>query len=230
MKKVLEIVDLSKSYKKNNKKIQILKDLNFSFETNKFYCIYGKSGIGKTTLIEILGLLNNPDSGDIYINNVCVSRMNEIEKAKTRKNDIGFIFQSFYLIPTMNAMENVMLPLYLEDKSFKSIKSTAINLLKDLDLEERILHFPKELSGGEQQRVAIARALANDPEIILADEPTGSLDNENEKRILDILSSLAKNGKCVIVVSHSDLTKKYANEILEINDQGLRRILNDKND
>lgn len=222
MSVILECKNLSKLYKKKKSNLEILNNINFKFETGKFYAIMGESGAGKSTLIQILGLLCNYNSGELYINNKNTETMNSKEKALIRNQKIGFIFQSFYLNPLLKAFENVMLPLGVNCKlSQIEKKNKAIGVLKEIGLEERINHFPFELSGGEQQRVAIARALINNPSIILADEPTGSLDPKNSKIIFDILKDLSKQGKCIIVVSHSDDIKKYADEVLYINNHTL---------
>ncbi len=219
---ILECKNLSKSYKRKKSNLEILNNINFKFEAGKFYAIMGESGAGKSTLIQILGLLCNYNSGELYIDNKNIETMNYKEKALIRNQKIGFIFQSFYLNPLLKAFENVMLPLGVNcNLSQIEKKNKAINVLKEIGLEDRVNHFPFELSGGEQQRVAIARALINNPSIILADEPTGSLDPKNSKIIFDILKDLSKQGKCIIVVSHSDDIKKYADEILYINNHSL---------
>lgn len=222
MKEVLKVKNLTKTYLKKKKKIIVLNHLNCQFSEGKFYCVNGKSGAGKTTLVEILGLLKGYDEGQILVDNQDVSKLNSKQKSNLRNQKIGFVFQSFYLIPTMTAIENVMLPMYLDKtKSKKEIRKRALDLLNIMGLKDRESHYPKELSGGEQQRVAIARALINNPTIILADEPAGSLDSENEDNILNILKDLAKDGKCVIVVSHNEKTIKYADEVIEIKSGGL---------
>lgn len=215
---MLEVKNLSKEYHLNNKKIVALSDVSYSFEIGKFYAIMGHSGSGKSTLIHCCGMLDSFDKGSIFINGKNISKLSEDEKAKFRNKNIGFVFQSFYLSPKLKSYENVMLPMYLDNKSSdKDRKEKAFKLLKKFGLEDRVLHYPKELSGGEQQRVAIARALANNPNIILADEPTGNLDVENEKFVLETLKELAKKGKCVIVVTHNEIVKKYADVILYMN-------------
>lgn len=216
---MLKLVNVTKKYKKNKKELLILNNISFSFSKGKFYCIKGHSGSGKTTLIQILGLLLSKDSGSIFIDDKDVSRMTEIERARLRNKEIGFIFQSYYLNSYLKSYENVMLPMYLNPTLTKQEKvNKAYKLLDLLGLKERETHFPKELSGGEQQRVAIARAIANDPSIILADEPTGSLDDENEEKVLKILKQFSKEGKCVIVVSHSAKTEEYADVVLKLQD------------
>lgn len=219
MKEVLKIENLTKTYIKSKRKLCILNNINYKFNSNTFYCINGKSGAGKTTLIEILGLLKKYENGNLIINGKDTSELSEKEKAIIRNQEIGFIFQSFYLIPTMTALENVMLPLYVNKKiNKKEIELKALELLDNMNLKDRHNHFPRELSGGEQQRVAIARALITNPSIILADEPTGSLDFENEIKILKILKKLSKDGKCIIVVSHGNEILKYADKVLKIKD------------
>lgn len=222
---MLELKNVDKSYFKNKKEVDVLNHINYQFQEHKFYCIMGKSGAGKSTLIQMLGLLLEPTSGKILLNKMDTSLSTENEKADIRSKEIGFIFQSFYLDPLLNAYENVMLPGYIDkNTTLKEKKERAYSLLKEMGLENRETHFPKELSGGEQQRVAIARALFNNPNIILADEPTGALDPENEKKILEILKKLSKNGKCVIVVSHNELVKKYADKILYIDKGNLKEV------
>ncbi len=222
---MLKIINICKTYTINKNNILILQNINYEFQNSKLYCIIGKSGDGKTTLIEIMGLLLNYDNGQIIINDKDVSKLNENNKAMIRNKEIGFIFQSYYLNPLMKAYENVMLPMYLDNSlNNETRKHKAYDLLSQVDLKGRENHFPKELSGGEQQRVAIARALANNPDIILADEPTGALDSENALNILDILKNLAKKGKCVIIVSHDDRVKKYADVVLKLEDKSLKEV------
>lgn len=211
---VIKCKNLNKTYNLKNKEITALNDVNIEFKSGKFYAIMGHSGSGKSTLIHCLGLLDDLDSGEIYFDKEEISKLNEKEKTIFRKENIGFVFQSFYLSKKLRAYENVMLPMYINKNIKKEDRRTkAINLLEKFGLGERIEHYPNQLSGGEQQRVAIARALANDPDIILADEPTGNLDVKNEKYVLKILKELAKDGKCVIVVTHNEEVKKYADKI-----------------
>ncbi len=214
---MIELKNVEKSYKKKNKQIEVLKNINYKFCNNTFYYINGKSGAGKSTIIQILGLLLNINEGTILLNGKDVSKLNEDERAEIRNKEIGFIFQSCYLNPFMKAYENVILPTFTNRNiNDNERKELAYKLLKQVDLENRAEHYPKEMSGGEQQRVAIARALINNPNIILADEPTGSLDPDNEEAILKYLRHLADIGKCVIVVSHSKSLEKYADVTLKI--------------
>ncbi len=223
---IIEIKNLSKTFKKNT--IQVLNDVNYKFKKGTIYCISGRSGAGKSTLVQILGLLSKPTKGKVLINGQDTSTLNDDEKSELRNQTIGFVFQSFYLDKMLKAYENVMLPMYLCNKDKNIMKEKTLKLLETVELENRAKHFPSELSGGEQQRVAIARALANEPEIILADEPTGSLDPENEKNILKILKKLADKGKCVIIVSHSQEVQKYADKILKIDKQKIVEVKNEE--
>ena len=213
----MNIENVCKVYKTKNDEVKALDNVSYEFKSGKLYAIMGHSGSGKSTLISILGLIETYTSGKITINNEDISKLKDNDLSNLRMKYIGFVFQDFYLDEHLKAYENVMLPMLI-NKQIKRTerKEKAIKLLTDLGLSERINHYPKELSGGECQRVAIARALANDPKIILADEPTGNLDEENEKLVFETLKDLAKNGKCVIVVTHSEEIKKYADEILKI--------------
>lgn len=210
----MKLNNLSKIYVKDKKKIKVLDNINISFSKGKFYGIIGKSGAGKTTLINILGLLDNYDEGEYEIDNILSSNLTEDEKAELRMRKFGFVFQTYYLNDKLTACENVMIPMLInKDIAKDNRKERAIQLLKQFGLEDRINHYPKELSGGEQQRVALARALANDPEVLIADEPTGNLDKENEKLIFDYLKEMTRKDKCVIVVSHNDIINEYADKI-----------------
>ncbi len=191
-------------------------NLSGEFEMGKFYAIMGHSGSGKTTFLQILGLLLDSSDGKIEINNTDISSLSSSQKADIRRDVIGFVFQSYFLNKNMKAYENVMIPMLINPK-INNKKEKAINLLSKFDLEDRINHYPDELSGGEQQRVAIARALANDPLCILADEPTGNLDAENETVVLEYLKKCSsESGKCVIVVSHNSIVKDYADVVIEM--------------
>ena len=218
MEKSIILKNGVKEFSLKEEKIIALNDVSVEFKTGKLYVIMGHSGSGKSTLIQILGLLDDLSSGNLYFNGQDVSNISEDEKADIRKNEIGFVFQSFYLNPQLTAIENVMLPMYINKEIERNNRRRrALKLLTNFGLENRVNHYPKELSGGEQQRIAIARALANDPSFILADEPTGNLDVENEKIVYETLRNLADSGKSVIVVSHNENIKDYADKILYMN-------------
>lgn len=209
--------NISKSYFVEVKEVQALKNVSFKFEMGKFYAIMGHSGSGKSTLINVLGLIENISSGKYFVDKVDTSMMNDKEESRLRMKYFGFIFQDFYLDEYLNSYENVMVPMLINNEIINK-KERAIELLNQFELADRILHYPKQLSGGEKQRVAIARALSNNPNVILADEPTGNLDAINEKKVFSILKNLSNDGKCIIVVSHSNEIKKYADILLEIKD------------
>ena len=202
-----------KNIKKEYKNIVAVNDVSIDIDQGLFYTIMGHSGSGKTTLLNIMGLLDNPTSGNVYINNKDVSMLNEDDKAKIRMRDFGFIFQAFHLNPKLKAYENVMIPMYINPEfKNKDLRKKAQKLLNMLGLSERYDHFPSQLSAGEQQRVAIARALANNPQCIFADEPTGNLDIDSEKIVLDTLRELTKQGKSIVVVSHNQVVLNYADK------------------
>lgn len=219
----IEIINGYKEYIKNKEKIVVLNDINVKFEKGKTYAIMGNSGSGKTTLLKILGTLDVLTSGKLLIENNDILKLKDDEKATIRMKKIGFIFQEFYLNEYMNVQENIMQPMYINKEYNRVTRKQRVNeLIEIMGLSQRTKHYPKELSGGEQQRVAIARALANKPDIILADEPTGNLDKNNEEKIFEILSQLSKEGKCVIIVSHSNVVKKYADVVLNLEEGKLK--------
>lgn len=224
MEKSIVLKNGIKEFNLKDEKIIAIDNVDLKIETGKLYVIMGHSGSGKSTLIQILGLLDNLTDGLLYINGQEVSNYSENDKADIRKNEIGFVFQSFYLNPKLTAIENVMLPMYI-NYSIKSDdrRKKALMLLAKFGMENRINHYPKELSGGEQQRIAIARALANNPSFILADEPTGNLDSKNEETVYNALKELANSGKAVVVVSHNENIKRYADEVLIMEDGKLRK-------
>lgn len=211
----MKLENVCKTFNVGSKHIKVLENVNYQFKLGVFYAIMGESGNGKTTLVNILGLLENITGGKYLIDNRDATNLSDFEAATLRRDYFGFVFQDFNLDEQLKAYENVMVPMLI-NKNIKNPKELAISLLKQVGLENRIDHFPKQLSGGEKQRVSIARALANNPKVILADEPTGNLDKDNETKIFKILKELSQNGKCIIVVSHSSEVKKYANIILKI--------------
>ena len=222
----MKFENITKEYYINNEKCFSLQNINVNFEKGKFYGIIGHSGSGKTTLINILGLIDNYDSGKYYLDDNLIVDLTEEQKAEIRLKKFGFVFQSFYLNQKLTAMENVIIPMIINKKIAKQDrKKQAIKLLQKLGLQDKINHLPNQLSGGEQQRVAIARALANNPEVIIADEPTGNLDKNNEKIVFEIFRKLVDDEKkCVIVVSHNDMLSDYADEIYNIENGSLNMV------
>lgn len=213
MDKRIELQNVVKKYKNE----EILKGINYTFYGGKFYAIMGKSGVGKTTLLNIISTLDSASSGDIFIKEQALSTMTTHQKAELRNKEIGFIFQSFNLLPQLNAVENVMLPMYLNKEiKFEVVKERAEALLTQFDLSDRLTHFPYELSAGQQQRVAIARALINEPSMIIADEPSGNLDEENETFVFETLKILSEKGKTIIVVTHNREIMAYSDVNLSI--------------
>lgn len=212
---IIKAKNLNKTYPNG---VCAVADFTKEFESGRFYAIMGSSGSGKSTLLNMLGSLDIPTQGVIYINEKDIAGMSEKEKAGLRMKNIGFIFQGFYLNPNLNALDNVIVPMLInpEYKDKKKREERASQLLEQFGMADRAKHYPKELSGGEQQRVCIARALANAPQIILADEPTGNLDEENERIVFETLKRLTGEGICVIAVSHNDEIKKYADEVIEM--------------
>ena len=225
---MINVKNISKVYYKKKNKIIALDNFSYDFEKYKLYAIMGASGSGKSTLLNIIGLLDKPTSGFIFYNKKNTKNYTEKEIISFRAKKIGYIFQEFYLNNNLNVFENVMIPLLI-NKSLesKSKRIIANELLKKVGLEDRKLHFPNELSGEERQRGVIARALTNNPEIILADEPTGNLDEETEKEIFELFKKLRNEGKCIVVASHSINIKKYVDDIIYINKGKIRGV--DKN-
>ena len=220
---MMKLDNVCKEYKLGKETIKALKNVSVTFENNKFYAIMGRSGSGKSTLVHIIGLLDNPTSGTIYLNNQDTSHLKEDEIQEIISQNIGFVFQKFYLNSNLTALENVMLPsLIIKNMSFAKKKKQALALLKLVCLENRVNHKPKELSGGEAQRVAIARSLINNPKIIIADEPTGNLDKESELVIFNLLKKISQQGKTVIVVSHNEIIKEYADKVYILDDGVLK--------
>lgn len=214
----MKLVNVNKIYN-TTEKLHILKDININFEKGKFYAIMGRSGSGKSTLVNILGLLDTPTSGEYYLEDINVGELNDIEKSKIRGLKIGFVFQSFYLNKNLTALENVILPTYINNNIAKNDRVViAKKIIDKLHILDRCNHKPSALSGGERQRVAIARALVNNPDIIIADEPTGNLDSKNEIDVLNILKEISMEGKIVIVVTHNPLIKEYADILYKIED------------
>jgi macrolide transport system ATP-binding/permease protein len=214
---MIELKSVNKTYKMGDVKVPALKEASLRIEDGEFIAIMGPSGSGKSTLLNILGCLDVPTGGQYLLEGVNVSEFSESQLAQIRNEKIGFVFQTFNLLPRLNAVSNVELPLIYAGDHRKR-KDTAIAALKAVDLEERAHHRPRELSGGQQQRVAIARALANQPSLILADEPTGNLDSKSGKEIMSILSELHRKGITIVIVTHDDSVAAYAQRTIRLAD------------
>lgn len=224
-KKIIEMKDVCKEYSMGKVKVKALCGVNLDVYEGDFVVIIGPSGSGKSTMLHLMGALDKPSSGKVFINGKDLQILDDWGLALLRRKFIGFVFQSFHLIPTLNALENVMLPLEpIKIDDVEKIKR-AKELLKLVGIEHRMFHKPTELSGGECQRVAIARALINDPKIVLADEPTGNLDSKTSMQIMDTLQKMNKEkNKTFIIVTHDLSLIKYGNRILYIKDGLIDRV------
>ena len=222
MNKFLKLKNISKSYKTENT-IKVLKSLSQNFEKGKIYSIMGPSGSGKSTLMNIIGCLDVPTKGDYKFNSELISEMNDNQLANIRNEKIGFVFQTFNLLPKLNAMQNVEVPLIYSSLGKKDRTERVEEALSVVGLQDRMTHKPNELSGGQRQRVAIARALVNKPSIILADEPTGNLDSKSGNDILKFFSKLHKAGNTIIMVTHEESVAKLSKRRIDIFDGKIAR-------
>jgi putative ABC transport system ATP-binding protein len=220
---ILVMEMLCKSYELGTMELKVLRDIELTINNGDYVAIMGPSGSGKSTLLNMIGCLDRPTSGDYWLGGQNVSLLDDDQLSLIRGARIGFIFQSFNLINQLNVIENIEVPMYYQGFSEHESAERAVELAKMVGLAERLDHRPSELSGGQQQRVAIARSLANDPLIILADEPTGNLDSESGSEILKILVGLHKQGKTLIVVTHDEGIAENAGRVVEIFDGRIRR-------
>jgi putative ABC transport system ATP-binding protein len=215
---LITIENMSKSYVMGQEVVNALKGVSLSIDKNEYVALMGPSGSGKSTLMNLLGCLDTPSSGDYWLNDNLVSDMTDSELAEVRNKLIGFVFQTFNLLPRMSALENVALPLVYAGISKEKRLEKANEVLQVVGLGDRVSHKPNELSGGQRQRVAIARALVNDPAIILADEPTGNLDTKTSIEIMSIFEKIHANGNTVILVTHEPDIAEYAHRIIRLRD------------
>ena len=218
MKKLIDLKNVSKSYRNGDQELQVLKNVHLEVEEGEFVAIMGPSGSGKSTLMNIIGMLDRPTSGEYYLEGEEVAKLSEKKLAKVRNQQIGFVFQQFFLLSKLNALQNVELPLIYAGVSQSKRKALAEQYLKKVELEKRMHHLPSELSGGQKQRVAIARALVNQPSIILADEPTGALDTKTGEQIMELLTELNREGKTIIMVTHEPEIAAFAKRQIVIRD------------
>lgn len=215
---MIELVNITKIYGKGAEKITALNNVNFTADIGKFYAVIGKSGSGKSTLLNIIGALDKPTSGDVYINGNDIAGYKEKDLAVYRNSMIGFVFQSFYLEPTYTVEDNIALPLLINDIKKKERHSRVEEVLKKIGIYELINKKANDLSGGQKQRVALARALITNPSIILADEPTGNLDNVSGREVIAMLRQMADEGKTVIMVTHNREDASMADKIITLID------------
>ena len=218
MKKIIEVKDISRHYYGGTQKVKALDTISVDIRQNEYVSFMGASGSGKSTLMNIIGCLDSPTGGKYKLNSKDVSNMTENELADIRNKEIGFVFQTFNLLPRASALDNVSLPLVYAGYSSSERKDMAMEALKDVDLVDRATHNPNELSGGQRQRVAIARALVNNPSIILADEPTGNLDSKTSHSIMDLFSILHDRGNTIIMVTHEEDIAKFSKRIVRLKD------------
>ena len=216
---IIELKNIWKTYQMDEVEVQALRGVDLKIKKEEFVAVMGPSGSGKSTLLQMIGLLDRPTKGKIYLDRVDVSNLNDSQLARLRGNKIGFVFQFFNLYPTLSARENIELPMLILERDRKEREIKSSKLLKTVGLEKRANHLPSQLSGGERQRVAISRALANNPPLLLADEPTGNLDSKTGEEIIKFLDKLQEEEKVTIVmVTHEEQIAKYAERIIRLKD------------
>ena len=218
MKQLISLKNICRSYRNGEQELQVLKNINLESGEGEFVAIMGPSGSGKSTLMNTIGMLDTPTSGEYYLEGQEVACLGEKQLAQVRNQQIGFVFQQFFLLSKMDAVQNVELPLIYAGVPAAQRRKVAEEYLSKVELTDRIHHLPSELSGGQKQRVAIARALVNDPSIILADEPTGALDTKTGSQIMELLVELNEEGKTIIMVTHEPEIAAYAKRQIVIRD------------
>ncbi|ADX24361.1 ABC transporter ATP-binding protein [Streptococcus dysgalactiae subsp. equisimilis] len=217
-KELMRLTNIVKSYRNGEQDLKVLKDINLTVYEGEFLAIMGPSGSGKSTLMNIIGLLDRATSGDYVLNGTEVEVLSDRKLAQVRNEEIGFVFQQFFLLAKLNALQNVELPLIYAGVSVSKRRERAKKFLEKVELGMRMKHLPSELSGGQKQRVAIARALVNNPSIILADEPTGALDTKTGQQIMELLTELNQEGKTIIMVTHEPEIADFATRKIIIRD------------
>jgi len=215
---MIEVKNLIKSFEDGDTITQVLKGIDFRAETGEFIAIMGRSGAGKSTLLYQMSLLDEPTSGEVIIDGKDTSLLSIEEKTKFRLRELGYVFQDYALLPELSALENVALPLLMQDISEAEAYQKAREHLAKVGLEKRLNNLPSKLSGGEQQRVSIARAIAHDPKILFADEPTANLDNESSRMIMEIFKGLHKEGQTIVMVTHEPEYSKIAERVIRLDD------------
>ena len=218
MKKIIEIKDINKYYSVGAEKLHALKDVTLEVDEGEFLAILGPSGSGKSTLMNVIGCMDKPDSGSYRLDDCQIEQTSEKELTRIRNEKIGFIFQKYHLIQTYNVMQNIIMPLLMRGMTQKEAEAASLETIRMLGLEERMHHKPRELSGGQQQRVAIARALVGEPAILLADEPTGALDQTSGKEVLKLFHRLHEVGNTIVMITHDLGVAQHAQRIVRIVD------------
>lgn len=217
-KNVIELRNLRKTYVMGDEQIDAIKNIQLAIAKNEYLALMGPSGSGKSTLMNLIGCLDSPTDGSYLLNDQLVSELSDNDLAEIRNKEIGFVFQTFNLLPRMSALDNVAMPLIYAGMNKERRQEIALEKLQQVGLGDRVMHKPNELSGGQRQRVAIARALVNNPAIILADEPTGNLDSKTSEEIMAILDTIHKNGNTIILVTHENDIAKFAHRIVKLRD------------
>jgi len=222
MARILDMRGIIKDYPMGDEMSRVLKGIDLCVDEGDFLAIVGPSGSGKSTLMNIIGCLDVPTEGEYYLSGTKIAEQDEKALARIRAKEVGFVFQSFYLLPRQSALKNVELPMIYSGVDKKERKNRAIDILEKVGLGERIDYLPRQLSGGQQQRVAIGRALSNNPTIILADEPTGALDQKTGKQVIDIFHQLNAEGRTIILITHDESIARQAKRIVRILDGELK--------
>lgn len=217
---ILKVNNLRKIYNEGKKEAEVLalKDINFEVKKGEFVAIMGESGSGKSTLLNLIATLDSPTSGEIILNNEKIKNQNDKEKAKFRREKLGFVYQDFSLLNSLNNRDNIFLPLVLENTKYKEMEERLEPIAKSLKIEDLLNKFPYKISGGQKQRIAVARAIITKPEILLADEPTGALDSNSSMELLNIFEKINKNGQTILMVTHSTMAAARASRVLFIKD------------
>ncbi len=229
MQSIIKLINIAKAYKIGTEEIHALRSVSLEIYKNEFVALMGPSGSGKSTLMNVLGCLDSPSGGEYILNGISVAQMLDNKLAEVRNKEIGFVFQSFNLLPRSTALDNVMLPLIYAGYSKADRLIRGKEVLEQVGLGDRIMHKPNELSGGQRQRVAIARALVNRPAIILADEPTGNLDSKTSIEIMGLLEEIHKNGNTIILVTHEEDIAQHAHRIVRLKDGIIERDYKNEN-
>lgn len=218
METMISMKNINKSYKMGSEKLHVLKDISLEVEKGDYLAILGPSGSGKSTLMNIIGCMDKADTGEYFLNGEPIHAMQEKDLADIRNRQIGFIFQKYHLIPKYNVVQNIIMPLLVRGESHKEAEKECAETIRVLGLQERLRHKPTELSGGQQQRVAIARALVGKPGILLADEPTGALDSNTGKELLEVFRQLNEMGNTIVVITHDLSVAGHAKRVIKIID------------